>query len=175
MNERAHERNVSATGYRLLAVDLDGTLLDSQSRVPPENRAALHRAHEAGMLVCLTTGRCYKEMRRIIDDIGLDLDVAVTVFGAIVSEARTGRTLHAQLIPPAALDRCCRFLEERGFSFVLLHDGSAGGVDYSVIRRGRWSPGYDRWMEMVPCRFREVGHWSDIAEPTYRVTFIETP
>ncbi|UCG32348.1 MAG: HAD hydrolase family protein, partial [Phycisphaerales bacterium] len=44
----------------------------------------------------------------------------------------------------------------------------------SVIRRRRWSPGYDRWMEMVPCQFREVGHWNDITEPTCRVTFIET-
>jgi Cof subfamily protein (haloacid dehalogenase superfamily) len=159
----------------LLAVDLDGTLLDSQNRVPPENRAALHRAHEAGMVVCLTTGRCYKETRRVIEEIGLDLDVTVTVFGAIVSEAGSGRTIHAAPIPPEPLDRCCRFLARQGLSFVLLHDGTAADTDYTVIRGERWHPGYDRWKEMVSCTFREAGHWDDARETVYRVTFIETP
>ena len=42
---------------RLLAIDIDGTLLDSSYRIPAENLAALRRAHEAGVEMVLVTGR----------------------------------------------------------------------------------------------------------------------
>ena len=63
--------------YKLLAVDLDGTLLDSKNRLPEENRSALHRAHEAGLIVCLTTGRCYSETRAVLESLGLGEVVAI--------------------------------------------------------------------------------------------------
>ena len=161
--------------YKLLAVDLDGTLLDSTDRLPEENRAALHRAHEAGLIVCLTTGRCFSETRQVLQAIGLDLDVAVTVVGAIVSEVATGRTLHAEPIKPAALERVCRYLTERGLSFLLQHDGANCDVDYSVVRRRRWNASYDRWFEVLGCLGRVVEDWADLSEAVYRVTLIETP
>ena len=161
--------------YRLLAVDLDGTLLDSKDQLPEANRAALHRAHQAGLVVCLTTGRCFSETRQVLEAVGLDLDVVVTAFGAIVSEARNGRTLYAQPLRPESLDRVCEFLAQRRCSFLLLHDGAEAAVDYSVLRLPRWCPGYDRWFEMVPCRLRDIEHWGGLAEPTYRVTLIEKP
>ena len=77
----------------LLAIDLDGTLLDSSHRVPPENRAALHAAHAAGIRIVLCTGRSFPETRPVLDEIGLDLDATVTVFGAVLTDVRTGRTL----------------------------------------------------------------------------------
>src|SRR5688500_9604659 len=42
---------------RLLAVDIDGTLLDSKGRVPEDNIRALARAGEAGVGIALATGR----------------------------------------------------------------------------------------------------------------------
>ncbi|HQL54675.1 MAG TPA: HAD hydrolase family protein, partial [Phycisphaerae bacterium] len=39
----------SALEYELLAIDLDGTLLNSEHTLPAANRAALHRAHQAGV------------------------------------------------------------------------------------------------------------------------------
>lgn len=42
---------------RLIALDLDGTLLDGQKRIPPENLAALERAHRAGIVLVPASGR----------------------------------------------------------------------------------------------------------------------
>ena len=42
---------------RLLAIDIDGTLLDPQFQVSDANLAALRRAHQAGVEILLVTGR----------------------------------------------------------------------------------------------------------------------
>ncbi|MGY5190250.1 UNVERIFIED_CONTAM: Cof-type HAD-IIB family hydrolase, partial [Bacillus amyloliquefaciens DSM 7 = ATCC 23350] len=42
---------------KLIAIDLDGTLLNSESVISPENRADLQRADESGILVDICTGR----------------------------------------------------------------------------------------------------------------------
>ncbi len=41
---------------RLIALDIDGTLLDSRWQVPPVNRDAIRRATDAGIEVALVTG-----------------------------------------------------------------------------------------------------------------------
>jgi len=43
--------------YRLLAIDIDGTLLDSRWRLPPANLAAIIAAVDRGVDVVLATGR----------------------------------------------------------------------------------------------------------------------
>ena len=45
------------TAIRLIAVDLDGTLLDSRSVVSPNNREALAEAHRRGVQIVVVTGR----------------------------------------------------------------------------------------------------------------------
>ena len=47
--------------YRLLALDLDGTLLNSQKEITPEVRKALAWAKERGVYVVLSTGRIVGE------------------------------------------------------------------------------------------------------------------
>ena len=47
---------------RIIALDLDGTLLNSKKELTPENRAALERAAEAGIEIVPTTGRVYNGM-----------------------------------------------------------------------------------------------------------------
>ena len=43
--------------YKILALDLDGTLLDAQSRIAPENARAVRMAQQAGVQIVLCTGR----------------------------------------------------------------------------------------------------------------------
>lgn len=52
--------------YQLLATDLDGTLLNSQKVLPPENAAAINRALNAGKIVVFSTGRCIGELKTIL-------------------------------------------------------------------------------------------------------------
>jgi Cof subfamily protein (haloacid dehalogenase superfamily) len=82
---------------RLLALDIDGTLLDSHGRVPPANLAAIARAIAAGVEVSLATGRRYDFARPIFEQLPAPLTLILSN-GAIV-KARDGVTLMRRLLP----------------------------------------------------------------------------
>ena len=58
---------------RLIAIDLDGTLLNSKVELSPENLHALRRAHEAGVEIVLGTGRRHDFALPIAKSLGFDL------------------------------------------------------------------------------------------------------
>ena len=84
---------------RLLALDIDGTLLDSQGRIPDENRRAIARAQAAGVEIVLATGRRYEFARAIFEQLPAPLTLILSN-GAIV-KTREGHTLMRQLLPRA--------------------------------------------------------------------------
>jgi len=56
-----------AAAPRVLALDIDGTLLNSRGEISPRNRAAIAAAREAGVRIALVTGRRYPAAKRIAD------------------------------------------------------------------------------------------------------------
>ncbi len=161
--------------YRLLAVDVDGTLLNSANSLPPANREALHRAHEAGLTVCLCTGRCYTETRPVIEAIGLDLDAAVCVFGALLCDAQSGRTIHRWPIPRHTARRLLEFFAAQDEPALVLHDRTETGVDYYLVRGRRHAQEYERWLDLAPTKVTRVDRWPDDAPEPLRIGVIVDP
>ena len=56
--------------YKLLAVDIDGTLVNSQDELTEPTRDALRRAAGAGIRVVLATGRRYRRSRPLVESLG---------------------------------------------------------------------------------------------------------
>ena len=56
-----------AEAFRVLALDIDGTLLDSRNRISPRNLAAVNAASESGVRIALITGRRYPAAKKIAD------------------------------------------------------------------------------------------------------------
>ena len=160
--------------YELLAIDLDGTLLDDRHKLPSRNRAALHAAHEAGLRVVVCTGRCYTETRPILEDIGLDLDAAITVGGALLTEVATGRTLHAATIELDLAREAADWFAQRNFSVMWLHDAYEVGFDGYVIQTGPQHPAIDRWLEITPCEMRPVDQTPIDGRPPLRVNVLDS-
>src|ERR671913_1929944 len=82
---------------KLLALDLDGTLLDSKGMVTDENRAAIRAAEEAGVLVTIATGRRFRDARPV----GIELELnapLVTHNGALLKYAESLETVAASLL-----------------------------------------------------------------------------
>jgi Cof subfamily protein (haloacid dehalogenase superfamily) len=82
---------------KLLALDLDGTVLDSRGRVPEANRNAIRAAEQAGVLVTIATGRRFRDARPV----GLDLELnapLITHNGALVKYAETLDSVAASLL-----------------------------------------------------------------------------
>jgi 5-amino-6-(5-phospho-D-ribitylamino)uracil phosphatase len=163
------------SGYRLLAVDVDGTLLNSANSLPPANREALHRAHEAGLIVCLCTGRSYTETRPVIDAIGLDLDAAICVFGALLCDAQSGRTIRRWPIPRRTALRLLEFFASQDEPVLVLQDRTEGGADYYLVRGRRHAEAYERWLELAPTVATRVDHWPDDAPEPLRIGVIVDP
>ena len=82
---------------RLLAVDIDGTLLDSRGRLPDAHHEALAAAAARGIAVALVTGRSFHFTRPIVDRLHLPVTLIVNN-GAVVKE-RNGTTVMRHVLP----------------------------------------------------------------------------
>ena len=162
-----------ASSFKLLAVDLDGTLLDSAHRVPAGNRAALHRAHQAGIKIVLCTGRSFTETRPILDEIGLDLDASVTAGGAILTDVSTSKTIARTSIPPADAHAATEWLQRRGYAVLWLYDPDQAGFDGYDIAGPRRHAKYDRWVARTPCDVRSIDRIPDEGFAPVRITIVD--
>jgi Cof subfamily protein (haloacid dehalogenase superfamily) len=93
---RIHE-SVHDHVIRLLAVDIDGTLLDSCGRLPDAHRAALADAAAAGIEVALATGRSFHFAMPVVHLLALPVTLIVNN-GALVKNS-TGATAMRHLLP----------------------------------------------------------------------------
>lgn len=159
--------------YDLLAIDLDGTLLDRRHKLPERNRAALHAAHEAGLRIVVCTGRSFTETRPILDDIGLDLDAAITVGGALLTDLAAQRTIdRTEMALDVALE-AAQWFRERGYAVLWLYDAFEAGFDGYLIDPDRRHPAVERWLRITPCEMRRIDSLPDDGKPPLRVTVVD--
>lgn len=85
---------------RLLAVDIDGTLLNSRGQIPDAHREALAQASARGISIMLVTGRSFHFTQPVAIALGLPLTLVVNN-GAVVKDV-SGRTLLQRLLPKGA-------------------------------------------------------------------------
>lgn len=83
---------------RLVATDLDDTLLNQEWRISPKNIKAIHRAVNQGVKVTLATGRMAVASRGYAQELGLDVPI-ITYHGALVEQALSGEVLYRKVIP----------------------------------------------------------------------------
>jgi Cof subfamily protein (haloacid dehalogenase superfamily) len=95
--------------YKLLVVDIDGTLLDRNGALSPEDREALVRVSRSGIRVSLSTGRASQACRKLIDELSLD-GYHMFFDGALVSDPITGQEVYAQPISTALARQIVEFI-----------------------------------------------------------------
>ncbi len=76
----------------LVALDLDGTLLDGREGISPANRRAVRDALEAGVRVVLVTGRGADAPARLVRELQLNVP-CICAHGALTKDFLSGRTL----------------------------------------------------------------------------------
>jgi Cof subfamily protein (haloacid dehalogenase superfamily) len=108
---------------QLIALDLDGTLLDDSKRVPPANREALQEAAARGITIAIASGRMTPRIQPIEDILGIDC-VLVAYNGAKVATRRSdGRRLivHRPL-PADVAELFIEFSRETGLLLNFYHE-----------------------------------------------------
>ena len=96
---------------QLIALDLDGTLLDPTERISPASRAAISKARQAGVRVVIVTGRGSDDPLEIARDLGLR-DPLICAHGALTKAVPSGRELRHVAIPGEAAAPLIHFAHE---------------------------------------------------------------
>ena len=84
--------------YQLIAVDMDGTLLNSKKEITPRTEAAVTAALARGYHVVMTTGRCYRQIVPYMAQFPA-MRYAITSSGAAVADCAQDRIISAQNLP----------------------------------------------------------------------------
>ncbi len=86
------------TNIKLIALDLDGTLLNSDKQLTPENAAALEKAASAGIEIVPATGRFYLGMPEFIRALPY-VHYVIAINGAQIWDVRGKQSIQAAEIP----------------------------------------------------------------------------
>lgn len=124
--------------YRLLAIDLDGTLLTHHKRVTPRTRRALHDAAERGCGIVIATGRGFNVLRRYCDGIPLSAP-QITYNGAVIHDPASGRDLAQYLVPPEWVRPVLDFLVEAA-AWTAMFTPAALYMDRRMPDPAHWMP-----------------------------------
>ena len=112
---------------RLLALDLDGTLLNSRGQISARNRAAIDTARQQGVSVAIVTGRRFRDARPIALELGLDVPV-IAHNGALTKHARTLETVAVRSLPLEAAHKALNIGREAGVGALVSDDHRGLGV-----------------------------------------------
>jgi Cof subfamily protein (haloacid dehalogenase superfamily) len=111
---------------RLLAADIDGTLLNPEFRISDADLAALRRAHQEGVEIVLVTGRRHAFARPIAEMLGFN-PWLISSNGA-VTRSLQGETFHRDMLPAEACRRLCTMMDEYRGNTVLTFDTEGKGA-----------------------------------------------
>jgi Cof subfamily protein (haloacid dehalogenase superfamily) len=120
----------------LLALDLDGTLLDSRGQISERNRIAIDNARERGVHVALVTGRRFRDSRPVALELGLDVPL-ISHNGALTKHAATLHTVSVLPLPVDAAREALQIGRKANADALLSDDHEGLGVlVYDHIRGG---------------------------------------
>ena len=107
---------------RMVALDLDGTLLTDEIVIEPKAREAISKVREKGITVTLATGRMFQSAQPYAVELGLDIPLII-YHGAQVRHAGTGEVLYEQAIPLPLARRLIEHIRSFGYAYnVYLED-----------------------------------------------------
>jgi Cof subfamily protein (haloacid dehalogenase superfamily) len=119
-------KSLKAAEIKLLALDIDGTLLNPQFQISPEDLDSLRRANSAGIEVVLVTGRRHTFALPIAEQLGFDLWL-ISSNGA-VTRSLAGETFHRDLMPRQTCLELVRAMQKFRGNTVLTFDKETKGA-----------------------------------------------
>ncbi len=112
---------------KLLALDLDGTLLNSRGEIPGKNIEAIRRAEDAGVLVTIATGRRFRDALPVAFQLKLNAPV-ICHNGALLKYAETLETVAVSILAAETVKEIVRVGKDYGGDALLSADPIGKGV-----------------------------------------------
>lgn len=89
---------IDSMAIKLIASDMDGTLLSSDIAISEKNKNAIHKAVDNGIVFLIATGRMYVSAQPYAEGLGLDVPL-VTYNGALVEGSLSHKVYYHNPIP----------------------------------------------------------------------------
>ncbi len=118
---------------KLLATDLDGTLLSSGKPVSEKNIAAAREAAKAGTIVTIATGRMYKAALPVAEALGLDVPI-ITYNGALI-KSTSGKVYYRKFMDEEICRKVTDFCARRGWYLQTYSGDTLYYSDYNEFSR----------------------------------------
>lgn len=107
--------------YKLIAIDLDGTLLTDELIITPRTIQAIQKAVELGTVVTIATGRMYPSAKQFTQQLSINVPV-ITYQGAIIKNLADGEVLYERLIPAEIAQKLVDIANERKLHLQVYQD-----------------------------------------------------
>lgn len=128
--------------YKLLAADVDGTLLDSNDRISERTRQAISRATEKGIIFTISSGRPVQAVRPIISELGLKGDMPFICYnGAMLVMGMSGEILYEKPLSAKNAKRVFELGQNYGTTVIIWAENRlyANRLDERAYRYGMLS------------------------------------
>lgn len=99
--------------FRLIALDLDGTLLDDDKQIPPRTLDLLNSLREQGVYITVCTGRSIHSVRPLLENTVFSTHI-ITDNGGMIVDAKTNETLYSDVISRNSLGIMKKIMEKYG-------------------------------------------------------------
>lgn len=134
--------------YRLIAFDMDGTLLNSEKKISTETLASIHHAFAEGKEVVLSTGRCLPELLEYLSLIP-ELRYIVCTSGALVYDLKEKQTIYSNALDEETVKQ---IIEIGRLEDVMLHFLTTE----SIVERDKVSHMQDYEMGTYQAMFQKI-------------------
>ncbi len=109
--------------FKLLVLDIDGTLLSKQGTLSGEDKKALARVSASGIKISLSSGRAAPACLPIIDQLSLD-GYHTSFDGALISNPKLAHEVYAEPISDRLVEEIVEFSHINGINMDLFSSGS---------------------------------------------------
>lgn len=107
--------------YKMLAIDLDGTLLTDELLISPDTVTAIQKAVGIGTIVTIATGRMFPSAKLIAQQLGINVPL-ITYQGAIIKDINEQEVMYERLVPPDIAQKLVEIANEKEIHLQVYQD-----------------------------------------------------
>ena len=135
--------------YKLVAIDLDGTLLNEEKKISNENKAILKELRSRGVEVIIATGRRYYSAKELVAELDMENSTILANNGSIVRDFKTDSIIKS------------KYFEKDDF-YSLIQEGKDRNL-HAITHVDHYLEGYDILVEFDKTDRRYKNYLNDIA------------
>ena len=109
--------------YKLIAIDIDGTLINSYGEITNENKNAVKKANEAGINVILASGRNYATIQNFSNDLNLN-KYAICGNGSSIYDIKNNKVIYEKTLSKEKVLDIIKICEENSIYYNIYTESS---------------------------------------------------